>query len=92
MKIYLMAALGMLTVLATLPVQADESTRETEIARLNSSHATQAAVPSTKSSNPTLAVNDQEQRGVDCFYEDNADDQFCKKLKGMAEKATGVSH
>jgi len=90
MKMYLMAALGMLTILATLPVHADDSIKDVKAAKLNSSHATQVAASPTTS--PAQVDNDQKQRGVDCFFADNADDQFCKKLKGMAEKATGVSH
>jgi hypothetical protein len=81
MKIYLIAVLGMLSVLITLPVQADESTKDAKFAKPNFSHVTRAEASSTKYSDPTLVDNDQEQRGVDCFYEDNADDPFCKNLK-----------
>ena len=80
MKIGIIAVLGMITVLITFPVQADESDRVAKLTKPNSSHVTQAGASSTRSADPISVDIDQEQRGVDCFYEDNADDPFCKKL------------
>jgi len=80
MKKEIIAVLGMITVLITLPVQADESVRVAKLTKPNSSHVTQAGASSTRSADPISVDIDQEQRGVDCFYEDNADDPFCKKL------------
>ena len=86
MKIEIIAVLGMITALITLPVQADESVKVAKLTKSNSSHVTQAEASSTKSADPILADIDQEQRGVDCFYEDNADDPFCKKLKQRIDR------
>jgi len=90
MKIYFIAALGVCTILLTLPAHAGESARDTMLTKLNSSHATQAETSFTKPTNPAQIDNDPEQQGVDCFYAENDDEPFCKEQKKAAEKSTGV--
>lgn len=80
MKPDFIAALGMLIVLISCPVQADESIRDVKQAKLRPADATQVKVPSKEFSSTLPADDDPEKKEVDCFYLEFADDPFCKKI------------
>ena len=89
-KAYFIAVLGVLAALIVCPVRADSIT-DTAQARLKLSDpkqnetklvdARQNVEQSMKLPKSTTLVRGDEEKGVDCFYSENDDDPFCKKIK-----------